>query len=110
MTIICEDCGDSFDPNDPHGPDPKGAGQTTTTKETPVGNEKWAVVNLCQQPMKFTFWHPSEEAARKEAERLARGNPMQRFAIVKAVASVGVPETPVRWSDKPEDITDDLPF
>ena len=55
----------------------------------------YAVVNLGQNPMRFTTWHPTRELAEKEAERLAikEGG---SFAVVQRIGTCAKAPL-VRW-------------
>lgn len=56
------------------------------------------------------FQHTSEASARREAERLARQNPGQRFIVLKSVAEVT--KNDIIWKDHSnEEFKDDhVPF
>ena len=50
--------------------------------------------------------HKSIEDAVKEAERLARQEPGQRFIVLEALRMCQVPELPIKWSE----LEEPLPF
>ena len=52
------------------------------------------------------FQHPTEEAARTEAERLARSCPGNRFTVLEAIFRVE--KSDVMWQEASED--DEIPF
>ncbi len=55
----------------------------------------WVVWN--PQGQSPTFRHPSQQVATKEAERLARLNPKQRFHVLEAKGCCIFDPQPVTW-------------
>jgi hypothetical protein len=60
--------------------------------------EMFAVVssNPCQNVYRFTKWHDSLESAKKEAERLAKGND-EKFYVLKVLGYAEIKS--VEWVD-----------
>lgn len=92
----------------------------THDEPKPKTNGRYAVVNLNQMPLKFTFWHKCYSDASKEAERLARLNPGVPFSVLSEFSTVTAPLAPVKWESHgdyfsydyySEDVSDDnVPF
>lgn len=68
--------------------------------------DRFAVVNLNQNPMRFTVLHRLFCEARQEAERLALSHPDQ-FAIMRVVATCHR-TAPVEWHESPS--LSEIPF
>lgn len=72
----------------------------TYDEPAPKPRGRFAVVNLKQMPLKFTYWHTSYSEASKEAERLASLNPDTPFSVMSEFATATAKVAPVTWESK----------